>query len=137
MPDPTPNPFQDRLARITRLRERLATLEGHAESPDGLIKVTCTTEDPLHDLQLHPRALKLLNTNLSSTIQQTATEAGADLKRHTDEVLATLFGPDDPARLLTDPTAAKARLQDLTETVKTAGTDTTAAFERLRQLLGH
>jgi DNA-binding protein YbaB len=134
MPDPTP--LQDRLARVAQLRERLAALEGHAESPDGLIKVTATTEDSLHDLQLHPRALKLLNADLATAIQETAAAARQDLKRQTDEALAELFGPDDPNRLLTDPTAAKARLQEFAESMKATGDNAMGAFERLRAQFG-
>lgn len=135
MTDPTP--LQARLARVTEFREHVAALEGHAESPDGLIKITCTAEDSLRDLQLHPRALKLLNSELAAAIQETATSARADLKRQTDDLVGNLFDPNDPARGLADPGAARARLQELTETMKTMGDDTTAAFDRLREMLGH
>lgn len=139
MPDPTDvpsDPLRDRMARVAQLRDRLAELTGHAESPDGLIKVTATTDDPLHDLQLHPRVLKLLNAELATAIQETATAARKDLKRKADEALSAVVGPGDPAHLLADPAAARARLQELTEDARRVGEDTAAAFERLRQQLG-
>jgi DNA-binding protein YbaB len=134
MPDPTP--LQDRLARIAHLREHLATLEGHAESPDGLIKVTCTTDEPLYELYLHPRALNLLNADLAEAIQRTATEARQDLKTHTDEALATLLPPGDPAAAIADPAAARARLTEMADLMRATTEDTRTAFDRLRAQFG-
>jgi DNA-binding protein YbaB len=135
MGTPKPIPLdqaRDRIARLAQVRERLTQLVGRAESADGLIKVAATADDPLHDVQLDPRALKLLNTDLAAALQQTAAAARADLKRQLDDLLATALSPGDPARMLADPTAATASLREMTATMNTAAQDTAAALERLR-----
>lgn len=139
MPDPTDVPsdqLRDRMARVAQFRERLAELTGHAESPDGLIKVTSTAEDPLHELYLHPRALNLLNADLAEAIQRTASEARQDLKTRTDEALATLLPPGDPAAAIADPAAARARLTELADLMRSTTEDTRTAFDRLRAQFG-
>lgn len=135
--DPTPIDLaRERLVRAAQVRERLAELVGRAESTDGLIKIACTAADPLHELQLHPRALKQLNTTLVEAIQQTAAAARADLKQQADDVMAEEYGDDNPSRLARDPAAASSRLREMTETLTAAGQNAQAVIDELRSRLG-
>lgn len=142
MPDPTgakPTPLaqlRDRLNRTTEIRDRIRTLVGHGESPDGLVKVSCSADEPLHGLELHPRALKLLNAELATLIEETARAARTDLKRQTQEVVAEIYGDQNAARSATGPDAASGGLGELTELMNTTGQDALAAIERMRRLLG-
>ncbi|SCG36394.1 YbaB/EbfC DNA-binding family protein [Micromonospora echinaurantiaca] len=128
--------MREQLSRGEELRTRLAGLTGRAESEDGLVRVTCTAEDPAHELHLDPRALRLPATDLAELIADLLRKARADLQRETSEALRELTGPAGPEALVHDPAAAQAKLAQLNDLVSGPLRESTQMLERLRRQLG-
>jgi YbaB/EbfC DNA-binding family protein len=119
----------ERLNRTAEVRDRIKALVGRAESPDGLVKVSCSADDPLRELELHPRARRLPHTELAALIRDTARAARSDLSRQTREVVAEVLGDEGTA-------SAAASLGQLTVLTNTTGQDAQAALDRIRRLVG-
>ncbi|MBY8874453.1 YbaB/EbfC family nucleoid-associated protein [Micromonospora sp. PLK6-60] len=128
--------MREELRRGDELRSRLAGLTGRAESPDGLVAVTCTADDPAHELHLDPRALRRPSEELAELLQELLREARTDLRRQTDEALRELGGGAGPQSLVHDPAAAQAKLAQLNELVSGPVRDSVQMLERMRRQLG-
>ena len=128
--------MREQLGRGEELRSRLAGLTGQAESENGLVRVTCTVEDPAQELHIDPRALRMPAAELSELVAGLLRAARADLQRATAEVMRELGGPAGPATLLHDPAAAQAKLAQLNDMVSGPIRESTEMLERLRRQLG-
>ncbi|WP_084598005.1 YbaB/EbfC family nucleoid-associated protein [Micromonospora chokoriensis] len=128
--------MREQLGRGEELRGRLTGLTGHAESENGLVRVTCTADDPARELHIDPRALRLPAAELSEIVAGLLRAARADLARATAEVMRELGGPAGPAAVLHDPAAAQAKLAQLNDMVSGPLRESTEMLERLRRQLG-
>lgn len=122
---------QRRLAERQARREQTAELIGQGEAADGLVRVGCTARDPLAELTIHPRAMRLPSEDLAAAIRQAAALAATDLRGRTAEITRSLVDEDDdPAGIVGDPAAAQARLDQLTELATGSAADISAVVER-------
>lgn len=128
---------RERMAKVSEARERLAGLAGHAESTDGRIKVTSTSQDPLAELHIDPRAMRMGSEELSAAIRQVSRLAREDLDRQANEITREVYGDDDnPMDALRDPEQLKKNLTEMQEMFGKAGNDARAMIDQLRQGLG-
>ena len=128
--------MQDRFDRTERLRAELAGLVGRATSPDGLVRVVCTAEDPVHEVEINPRAMGGDATELAAALRRTAHEARADLDRQSAELMREQVGDAGPMSLVYDPEAAQAKLKQLNDLINSGARDTNLMFERMRRQFG-
>lgn len=124
-------------ARSQDLAEKAAELVGRAESPDGRVTVEWTDDKGLAALRIDPRALRLPAEELAELIMATARAAKDDLRTQADALAEELFGPDgDPMRMLEDPAAVQAKIEEVQEVFHGTLRDTTAILENLRRTFG-
>lgn len=128
---------RERMAKVTEARERMTGLTGRAESTDGRIKVASTAEDPLAELQIDPRAMRMGSEELAAAIRQVARLARTDLDRQGQEITDELYGDgQDPMDVLRNQDQLKKNLSDMQEMFGKAGNDAQAMIDQLRQGLG-
>lgn len=73
-------------------KERLSTLAGTGTAADGKVRVTWAAATGLDELHLDPRAMRMPSQDLAAAIKSAVTEAMADLRRQTAEVLRAETG---------------------------------------------
>ncbi|HEX5594861.1 MAG TPA: YbaB/EbfC family nucleoid-associated protein [Micromonosporaceae bacterium] len=127
--------LQEQVGRTDELRTQLAELVGRAESPDGLIRVAATPDDPVAEVEIDPRAMRHASEDLANLLQQAVRAAKADLARQTSEVLREQTGEDGPMSLVHNPEAARAKLNQLNEMVESGSRDLNLMFEQMRRQL--
>jgi DNA-binding protein YbaB len=128
---------RERMAKAGEARERMTGLTGRAESTDGRIKVASTAEDPLAELQIDPRAMRMGSEELAAAIRRVARLARQDLDRQAQEITDEVYGDDqNPMDMLRNPEEMKKNLADMQEMFGKAGDNAQAIIERLRQGLG-
>lgn len=128
---------RQRMAKAEEARERMAGLKGRAETPDGRIAVVSTAEDPLAELRIDPRAMRMASEDLAAAIRATARRARADLDRQAEEITAELYGDDEnPMEMLRNQEEMKQRLSEMQGMFQKAGKDAQAMIDQIRQNLG-
>jgi DNA-binding protein YbaB len=128
---------RERMARVSEVRERMAGLTGQAESSDGRVKVVCTSTDPLAELHIDPRAMRMGSEELAAAIRQVSRQARDDLDRQANEISQELYGEDDnPLEALRNRDELKKNLTEMQEMFGKAGNDARAMIDQLRQGLG-
>jgi DNA-binding protein YbaB len=128
---------RERMAKVTQVRERMAELTGSAESSDGRVKVVCTSTDPLAELHIDPRAMRMGSEELAATIRQLSRQAREDLDRQVDEITKEAYGEDDnPMELLRNREELKQNLTEMQGMFEKAGNDAQAMIDQLRRGLG-
>jgi DNA-binding protein YbaB len=127
---------RERMAKVNEARERMAGLAGHAETTDGRIKVTCTSEDPLAELQIDPRAMRMGSEELAAAIRQVSRLAREDLDRQANEITEELYGDQNPMDMLRKRDELEKNLADMQEMFGKAGNSAQAMIDQLRQGLG-
>lgn len=148
MTDPTPGPIdvgglndilrkaQEMAAQTNQLQERLAGLTGRAESADGLVRVACTGDDPVHEVVIDPRALRYAAADLAETLQTLIRQARVDLNQQVSDVFREQTGDAGPMALLQNPELAQAKMAQLREMVDSASQGSSALMERMRRQFG-
>jgi DNA-binding protein YbaB len=128
---------RERMAKVAQVRERMAGLTGSAESSDGRVKVVCTSTDPLAELHLDPRAMRMGSEELAAAIRQVSRQAREDLDRQVDEITKEAYGEDDnPMDLLRNREELKENLTEMQGMFEKAGNDAHAMIDQLRRGLG-
>ncbi|MCW2900790.1 MAG: hypothetical protein JWO67_3055 [Streptosporangiaceae bacterium] len=89
-------------SKTLEVQERLSGLVGRAASDDGRIKVGCTGQGGLTELEIDPRAMKVGSSELAATLLKLAREAQNDLRRQSQEIVAEAYGDQDPAEMFRD-----------------------------------
>ena len=74
------------------VRERLAGLVGTGIAADGHVRVTWAAATGLDQLHLDPRAMRMPSQDLAAAIKRAVSDAMADLRRQTAEVLRAETG---------------------------------------------
>lgn len=90
------------MAKVEEMQESLTALVGRASDEDGLVTVEYSSKG-LHELQLHPKAMRLSSGELAELIKETVAAAAADLQRGLNALMGEVFGEDNPARYAADP----------------------------------
>nr|BFE32692.1 hypothetical protein GCM10010200_049430 [Actinomadura rugatobispora] len=127
---------QERVARIASMREQAGALTGTAETPDGRIKVTCTADDPLAELRIDPRAMRMASDDLAAAIRETARRALADRDRQVEKLAAQEYGDDNPLDLLNNGERLQQTLSEVQGMFSKAGRDARSLIDQLQQHLG-
>lgn len=119
------------------LQERVASLVGRAETPDGRVRLSFSPGEGLPELHIDPRAMRLGSQELSETIRGLVLEAIRDLDRQRGEAAREVYGEGfDPETAKPDPKAVDTALQGVSDMMESAGNDVIAFMERMRRGTG-
>ncbi|WP_301177647.1 YbaB/EbfC family nucleoid-associated protein [Actinomadura geliboluensis] len=128
---------QQRVAKMAAIRERTAALTGHAESADARIRVTSSADDPVAELHIDPRAMRMSAEDLSEAVRSTVKAARRDLDRQVEELTAFEYGDSvNPLELMKNKDALKETLSEVQGMFEKAGRETQGMIEQLQRNLG-
>jgi DNA-binding protein YbaB len=128
---------RERMAKVNEVRERMSGLTGRSETADGRIKVASTSADPLAELHIDPRAMRMGSEELAATIRQVSRLAREDLDRQANEISQEFYGEDDnPMDVLRNSEELKKNLSAMQEMFGKAGNDAQAMIDQVRHNLG-
>lgn len=128
---------QERMSKLAAVREQMTDLQGRAESADGRISVTSTTQDPLAEVKIDPRAMRMGSQELAAALQETARRARQDLDAQVEELTAREYGDtDNPMDALKDQDAMKKSLTEMQGVFEQAGRQSEQMIEELQRKLG-
>ncbi|WP_165964402.1 YbaB/EbfC family nucleoid-associated protein [Actinomadura sp. KC216] len=128
---------QERMAKLAAVREQMADLKGRAETPDGRVSVVSTAQDPLSEIKIDPRAMRMGSEELAAAIQETARLARQDLDAQVQELTAGTYGDEgNPLDALKNQDALKKSLTDMQDIFKDAGRRSEQMMEELQRKLG-
>lgn len=123
--------IRERMARAQEVRAAVAGLVGQGEGADGLIKISCTADDPVHDIRLEPRAVRMMSSErLGAEIQRAVRDARDDLQKQTREVFRERLGVGEGAG------GMRAELDQLSGIAESSAERAAALFERMRREFG-
>lgn len=122
----------EKLERAGELQELIASVVGTAESQDGRIRVECTNGDPLHTLQIDPRAMRMGSEGLAETIQTVVREAVQDLRNRSQLAVQEKFGGQG-----FDPAESRKRIQEARESFERIAVDAQGEMDRLSRRLAN
>jgi DNA-binding protein YbaB len=135
-PDGFMRDLQESIVRNAALHERLAALTGRAEGLDGLVRVVCTADDPVHELTLDPRALRRPAEDVAEAVRQAIRTAKLDLERQVGDAMREEAGTAGALAFVTRPGLAQAKLAQLADMIGAANKETTQVMDRVRGRLG-
>lgn len=93
------------MASMQRVQESMASLIGRGEDRDGLVTVEFTAAG-LHELKLNPKAMRLSSGELAEKIKTAIADASQDLQRQASDLMADVYGDDNPMNYVNNPEAA-------------------------------
>lgn len=125
---------RERFARAQAVQEQIKGLTGHAETPDGRIRVTSTAADPMAELHIDPRAMRLGSQELAQAVKETVSRSRQDLDRQVNELArGGAFGNEvNPLDFVKDKAVLKTMLDDMQGAFQSLGTQTQEMLEKLR-----
>lgn len=128
---------RERFARAQALQERLKGLTGRAETPDGRVRVVSTAADPMAELHIDPRAMRLGSQDLAQAIKETVSRARADLDRQVEELArGGAFGNEvNPLDFVKDKAGLQTMLGEMQGAFESLGKETQATLDKLRATL--
>ncbi|MFA1550832.1 YbaB/EbfC family nucleoid-associated protein [Actinomadura chokoriensis] len=134
--------MNDRLQQAISLVSQLSELRGEAESKDGYVHVTLSSNGMLSGLTINPRAMKQGSEALSEQIIETVKTAQENLAKETQELMSPLLGDVNQYREM----LSNGSLQDAASALSTAPADAARSedplrtvsqqFDRVRQIMG-
>jgi DNA-binding protein YbaB len=124
---------RERMAKVEAVKGRLSELTGQAETADGRIKVVSTSDDPLAELHIDPRALRMGTEALAAAIKATARQARGDLDRQVREITAAEFGGENPMDMLKDKEELSKSMTDMQAMFEKTGRDARSMIEQLQR----
>jgi DNA-binding protein YbaB len=124
------------LEEVRALKDRIATLVGRAESPDGLVRVEFTDADGLSALDVNPRAMRLQSQELSEAILRTVRAARADLDEQRRAALADVMGTGFDPTAPVDPAALRGRIDEAADAFRRTSADSNALMDLVRRATG-
>lgn len=96
--------------KAQEVQRRVTEIVGTAATEDGQIKVAWRGDGP-SDLEIHPRAMRMPSGELAQTIMRLIHAARADVQRRRDEIMAEVYGEENPADLAVDPEVMQRSLE--------------------------
>lgn len=106
-------------------KERLSALVGTGTAADGKVRVTWAAGTGLDQLHLDPRAMRMPSQDLAAAIKAAVTEAMADLREQTAEVLRAETGVSAGGSV--------AKIQDMREVFSDQMEEITARIDEARR----
>ncbi|GAA0846697.1 YbaB/EbfC family nucleoid-associated protein [Streptosporangium amethystogenes subsp. fukuiense] len=123
------------LARMESVRKSMATLVGHAQDEDGLVRVEYAG-DGLRELELHPKAMRLSSSELSEKIKEAVRDAAQDLQKQTGEVMEGAFGEEgNPMKYMNDPDAVLDQVREMETAYNRTFEDVMGELDRISRRL--
>ncbi|GLZ07397.1 hypothetical protein Acsp03_48630 [Actinomadura sp. NBRC 104412] len=127
---------RERAWKLAEVRDRVVGLTGHAESPDGRIKVTSSAADPLAELDIDPRAMRMSSGELATAIRETVRLARRDLEEQIERVTAEQYGEENPLDMLGKNEDLQRNLNEMQDMFRQTGQQAQRMLEDLQQRLG-
>jgi DNA-binding protein YbaB len=128
---------QERMQKLAAVQEQTAGLTGRAETPDGRIKVASTAGDPLAELQIDPRAMRMPAEDLAAAIRDTVRLARRDLEERVERITSEQYGEEDnPLNALGNTEELQRNLNDMQSMFQRTGQDAQTMLEDLQRMLG-
>jgi DNA-binding protein YbaB len=121
--------------KMQEVQRRVAEIVGMAASEDDMIKVSWRGDGP-SDLEIHPRAMRMGSGELAATIMRLIGAAKADSRRQSDDVMAEVYGEENPADLVRDPAALRQSLDAMRRTFSGAVDESMDLIKQLQGRLG-
>lgn len=121
--------------KMQEFQRRAAEIVGTAATEDGMIKVGWRGDGP-SDLEIHPRAMRMGSGELAATIMRLIGEAKADSRRQSGDIMAEVYGEENPADLIRDPEALRQSLDVMRRTFSGAVDESTDLIKQLQRRLG-
>ncbi|MER6943400.1 YbaB/EbfC family nucleoid-associated protein [Nonomuraea sp. NPDC000554] len=122
-------------AQMEELQKTMADLVGRAQDEDGLVVVEYSAEG-LHELELHPKAMRLSSGELAEMIKEVVREAAADLQKQVSEAMGEVFGEEDnPMKFINDPEAALEQVRSAEASYNRTFEDVMGELDRIRRRL--
>lgn len=128
---------QQNVAKMATLKERMANLTGTGESAEGRVKVTSSPNDPVAEMRIDPRAMRMSAEDLSDAVRSAIKAARRDLDRQVEELAAFEYGDaGNPLDAMKDKERLKTTLGEVQGMFEKAGRDTQSLIDQLRRNLG-
>jgi DNA-binding protein YbaB len=128
---------EEQSARVQEMQERAAELIGVARSKDGRIKVTCTVNGGVTDIQIDPRAMRMPAADFAETLKTLIRDATADLHRQLSELMAETYGEGaNPMALAQNQEAVQKKIQDAAAAYDRTLDDAMSELQRITKQLG-
>jgi DNA-binding protein YbaB len=128
---------EDYSAKAQKLQERTADLKGHAESKDRRIKVTCTVNDGVTDIDIDPRAMRMPAATFAETLKTLIHEANADLHGQLNELMTETYGADaNPLAFKENQKAAQEKVEQAAAMFDRTLEDAMTELQRISKQLG-
>jgi DNA-binding protein YbaB len=128
---------EEQSARVQEMQERAAELTGVAGSKDGRIKVTCTVNGGVTDIQIDPRAMRMPAADFAETLKTLIREATADLHRQLSGLMAETYGEEvNPMALAQNQEAVQQKIQDAAAAYDRTLDDAMSELQRIAKQLG-
>lgn len=124
---------QKRLGQAAELQERLMSIVGQATSSDGRVKVQCTNEKGIANIDLDPRAMRMASAELAETLVTVIQEAMADLRTQSQSITREAFGGESVAG---DIGAARVRIKEAGESFERAMSDAQGEMQQVLRTIG-
>ncbi|MFC5826259.1 YbaB/EbfC family nucleoid-associated protein [Nonomuraea insulae] len=80
--------FQQDLAALEELRDRIASVEGRGEAADGRVVVNVTQTGALAGITIDPRAMRLSSDQLAAAIMEASARAARDAEHEAGDLVA-------------------------------------------------
>lgn len=128
---------EEQSARVQEMQERAAELTGVAVSKEGRIKVTCTVNGGITDIQIDPRAMRMPAADFAETLKTLIRDANADLHRQLSELMAETYGEGaNPMALAQNQEAVQKKIQDAAAAYDRTLDDAMSELQRITKQLG-
>jgi DNA-binding protein YbaB len=128
---------QQRAAKMMAIRERTSRLTGQAESSSGHVRVTSSADDPVAELHIDPRAMRMPAEDLSAAIRATIAEARRDLDRQIEELTAFEYGESmNPLEAMKNKESMKRTLGEVQGMFEKTGRETRSMIDQLKRDFG-
>lgn len=125
---------RERFAKVQAVQEQVKGLTGQAETSDGRVRVVSTAADPMAELHIDPRAMRLGSQELARAIRETMSKARQDLDRQVNELArGGVFGNEvNPLDFVKDKAGLKTVLNEMQGAFESLGKESQAMLDKLR-----
>lgn len=125
---------RERFAKVQAVQEEVKGLTGEGQTADGRVRVVSTAADPMAELHIDPRAMRLGSQELAQAIKEAMSKALQALDRQVNELTRDgTFGNEvNPLDFLKDKAGMKTMLNEVQGAVESLGKETQAMMDKLR-----
>jgi DNA-binding protein YbaB len=122
---------------MTEVRDQVSDLTGQGQTPDGRVKVLSTSSDPLAEIHIDPRAMRMGSEDLAAAIKTAFDLSRADLEHQVQKITAQAYGDgDNPMEMLKNKDQLKETMGEVQGIFGQAGRDAQSLIDDLHRKLG-